>query len=185
LCPSLNTVCFSTCLNPLQRIFLTWVFFSILLHEVSSYRVCITCKCICHSSTKSISVKEERCEGSTIVKWCFINFVGFVWREIFGIWLWVFFNQGLGRHLKKACDTYSCKKCEDNSMLWQMGQDEEEIFSKKDSKRCSIGWNKFWRAQQRQMAHLMDLIKVMLMLDLPSTKHWKRFTKWWYKSKSS
>ncbi len=30
----------------------------------------------------------------------------------------------------------------------------------------SIRWTKFWRAQQRQMTHLMNLIKVMLMMDL-------------------
>jgi len=25
--------------------------------------------------------------------------------------------KGLGRHLEKACDTYSCRKCEDNNSM--------------------------------------------------------------------
>jgi hypothetical protein len=59
-----------------------------------------------------------------------------------------FSSQGLGIHLKKACDTYSCRKCEDNSsMSWQIRQDEEKIFSRKDSKR----YNKFYK-------HFMGLV---------------------------
>jgi hypothetical protein len=26
--------------------------------------------------------------------------------DLYGIWPWVFLNQGLGRHLEKTCDTF-------------------------------------------------------------------------------
>jgi len=44
----------------------------------------------------------------------------------------------------KKLVTHSCRKCEDNnSMSWQMGQDDEEIFSRKDSRRCYRFYNYF------------------------------------------
>jgi len=39
--------------------------------------------------------------------------------------------------IQKKLVTHSYKRCEDNnSMSWQMGQDEKEIFSRKDGIRC-------------------------------------------------
>jgi hypothetical protein len=112
-----------------------------------------------------------------MVKWCIVNFVGFVWGEIFCIWAMDLFESRIGKTFEESLWHILTKSARTTTQCCdKWDKMKKKYFQEKTTQgvTCSTTTSWVWfhkmnqnlEAQQRQMAHLMDLIRIMFMLNL-------------------